>query len=56
MAHSNRTRVFSRPRAVADFNGRFLLLALKTGESRRLVGALATEVVFLASQPAECFP
>ena len=34
----------------ADFNGRFLLLALKTGESRRLVGALATEVVFLASQ------
>ncbi len=34
----------------ADFNGRFLLLALETGESRRLVGALATEVVFLASQ------
>ncbi len=34
----------------ADFNGRFLLLALKTGESRRLVGALATEVIFLASQ------
>ncbi|MBK9031233.1 MAG: protein kinase [Myxococcales bacterium] len=34
----------------ADFNGRYLLLALKTGEVRRLVGALATEVVFLASQ------
>ncbi|MCB9574600.1 MAG: AAA family ATPase [Kofleriaceae bacterium] len=34
----------------ADFNGRFLLLALATGESRRLVAALATEVVFLASQ------
>jgi tetratricopeptide (TPR) repeat protein len=34
----------------ADFNGRFLLLALRTGEARRLVGALASEVVFLASQ------
>ena len=34
----------------ADFNGRYLLLALKTGEPRRLVGALATEIVFLASQ------
>ena len=34
----------------ADFNGRYLLLALRTGEVRRLVGALATEVVFLASQ------
>jgi tetratricopeptide (TPR) repeat protein len=34
----------------ADFNGRFLLLALRTGEVRRLVGAMATEVVFLASQ------
>ncbi len=34
----------------ADFNGRFLLLALQTGEPRRLVAAMATEVVFLASQ------
>ncbi len=34
----------------ADFNGRYLLLALATGEPRRLTGALATEVVFLASQ------
>ncbi len=34
----------------ADFNGRLLLLALRTGEVRRLVGAMATEVVFLASQ------
>ena len=34
----------------ADFNGRYLRLALRTGEPRRLVGALATEVVFLASQ------
>jgi len=34
----------------ADFNGRFLLLALRVGETRRLVGALASEVVFLASQ------
>lgn len=34
----------------ADFNGRYLLLALRTGESRRLLGALASEIVFLASQ------
>jgi hypothetical protein len=34
----------------ADFNGRLLLLARKTGEPRRLLAALATEVVFLASQ------
>jgi len=34
----------------ADFNGRYLRLALQTGEPRRLVGAVATEVVFLASQ------
>lgn len=34
----------------ADFNTRYLRLALDTGESRRLVGALATEIVFLASQ------
>ena len=34
----------------ADFNGRFLLLALRTGEATRLVGALGSEVVFLASQ------
>jgi tetratricopeptide (TPR) repeat protein len=34
----------------ADFNGRFLLLALRTGEPHRLVGAMAAEVVFLASQ------
>jgi tetratricopeptide (TPR) repeat protein len=36
----------------ADFNGRLLLLALRTGEVRRLVGAIATEVVFLVSQGA----
>jgi tetratricopeptide (TPR) repeat protein len=34
----------------ADFNGRFLLAALRTGEPRRLLAAMATEVVFLASQ------
>jgi hypothetical protein len=34
----------------ADFNGRYLLLALRTGEPRRLIGALATEAGFLASQ------
>ncbi len=34
----------------ADFNGRFLRLALRTGEPLRLVQALGTEVVFLASQ------
>lgn len=34
----------------ADFNGRYLRLALRTGESRRLLGALASEIVFLASQ------
>lgn len=34
----------------ADFNGRYLRLALQTGESRRLLGALASEIVFLASQ------
>ncbi len=34
----------------ADFNGRFLLQALRTGETTRLVQALSSEVVFLASQ------
>jgi serine/threonine protein kinase/tetratricopeptide (TPR) repeat protein len=34
----------------ADFNGRFLLLALRIGEPRRLLGALASEVVFLARE------
>lgn len=34
----------------ADFNGRYLLLALRTGEPRRLLGALGSEVVFLVSQ------
>ncbi|MCE9580647.1 MAG: hypothetical protein K8W52_46430, partial [Deltaproteobacteria bacterium] len=34
----------------ADFNGRYLRLALRTGEPRRLLGALATEVIFLGSQ------
>ena len=34
----------------ADFNGRFLRLALRTGEPLRLIQALATEAVFLASQ------
>ncbi len=34
----------------ADFNGRYLLLALRAGETRRLLGAMASEVVFLASQ------
>ena len=34
----------------ADFNGRFLLQALRAGEPRRLAGAFGTEGVFLASQ------
>ncbi len=34
----------------ADFNGRFLLQALRTGEPQRLIEALATEVVYLSSQ------
>jgi hypothetical protein len=34
----------------ADFNARLLRLALRTGERLRLVGALGSEVVFLASQ------
>ena len=34
----------------ADFNGRFLRQALRTGEPHRLVQALGTEVIFLASQ------
>jgi len=34
----------------ADFNGRFLLLALRTGEPVRLIEAMATEVVYLTSQ------
>ena len=41
---------WSTTSAAPTSTARFLLLALKTGESRRLVGALATEVVFLASQ------
>jgi hypothetical protein len=34
----------------ADFNSRFMLLALRTGEPLRLAGALGSEVVFLVSQ------
>jgi hypothetical protein len=34
----------------ADFNGRYLRLALRAGEPQRLLGALATEMLFLASQ------
>ncbi len=34
----------------ADFNGRFLLLALRTGVPGRLAQATATEVLYLASQ------
>lgn len=34
----------------ADFNGRFLLSALRIGEPQRLAEALATEAIYLASQ------